>query len=102
MMPACVASITPPSQMNEMGVRLAMTFGVVAIAGIIVRSSSPSSLAFTDGGEEQGTPIAGSLISANGSYVGAGVSSGVFVIAGSVVLLATRGVVEKRKGIRWV
>lgn len=51
---------------------------------------------------KQGTPIAGSLISASGSYVGAGVSSGVFVVAGSVVLLATRGMVEKRKGTRWV
>jgi hypothetical protein len=43
MMPACVASITPIEQMNEMGIRLAMTFAIVAVAGIVVRSSSPHS-----------------------------------------------------------
>ncbi|ORY83513.1 major facilitator superfamily domain-containing protein [Leucosporidium creatinivorum] len=85
MMPVCVASITPPDQMNRIGIRIAMAFLTISIFALT------------------GTPLSGALITAsNGSYVGAVVFSGVVVLLGSAFLVWAWWVTSRKKGTRWV
>lgn len=112
MMPACIASLT--EHMNELGIRMAMAFLVVALAALTVSALSPSfsllppphffryfelSLTLCS----QGTPISGAIIThQNGSYTGAAICSGVMVMVGSLVLILARVVVVRKKGTPWV
>ncbi|KAK4051788.1 hypothetical protein OIO90_004612 [Microbotryomycetes sp. JL221] len=85
MMPACVACMTPPNRMDEIGIRIAMAFLVVSVAALC------------------GTPINGAIVTANdGSYVESAIFSGVVVLAGSVVNVGTHYVLRRRKGTFWV
>ena len=71
--PACVASLTDPSEMSKIGSRMGMVFSIIAFATLT------------------GTPIAGALISRdNGGYVYATVFSGVSMLIGAVLILASR------------
>ncbi|GAA5934502.1 MCT family MFS transporter [Sporobolomyces koalae] len=83
MMPATVASMT--KNMAEVGHRTATMFLVVSITALT------------------GTPITGAIIvREGGSYIGAFVCSGVFVLVGTAFIMASWWVVSREKGTRWV
>ncbi|GJN92721.1 hypothetical protein Rhopal_005757-T1 [Rhodotorula paludigena] len=83
MMPATVASLT--NDMRQVGHRTATMFLIVSVAALT------------------GTPISGAIISrSNGSYVGAFVCAGCFVMVGSCFNAAAWWVVSREKGTRWV
>jgi len=71
--PACIVSLTEPSDMSKIGVRMGMVFSVIGFATLT------------------GTPIAGALISRdNGGYTYAIVFSGVSMFLGSALLIVSR------------
>ncbi|GAA5913172.1 MCT family MFS transporter [Sporobolomyces salmoneus] len=83
MMPATVASMT--TNMGEVGHRTATMFLVISITALT------------------GTPITGAIIvREGGSYIGAFICSGVFVLVGSLVNVASWWVVSKDKGTKRV
>ncbi|GAA5860140.1 hypothetical protein JCM1840_002787 [Sporobolomyces johnsonii] len=83
MMPAAVASLT--TNMQEVGHRTATMFLVISVTALT------------------GTPITGAIIvQENGSYIGAFVCSGVFVLVGSLLNAASWWVVSRQKGTKWV
>lgn len=71
--PACVVSLTEPSEMSKIGVRMGMVFSVIGFATLT------------------GTPIAGALISRdNGGYTYAIIFSGIAMFLGSALLILAR------------
>ena len=88
-------------EMNQIGIRMAMSFAVVSVAALVVRTSSIVSTACSRG--EQGTPISGAIVtSQRGSFVGAAVYSGVLVVAGAVSMFVARLIMVRRVGSQWV
>lgn len=113
MMPVCIASITPPDQMNRIGIRIAVRLfarlglGAPPLALHLTDrlNLSPQQMAFLTISifALTGTPINGALITAsNGSYVGATVFSGVVVLLGSGFLMWAWWATSRKKGTRWV
>lgn len=81
-------------------------FLIVSVAALTVRPAAVRTLwpcPLTHTSARQGTPISGAIISrSNGSYVGAFVCAGCFVMVGSCFNAAAWWVVSREKGTRWV